>query len=259
LVPACGDGSSKGAGSLVHTLGFPEGVTGRHPRFSPDGSSIAYLRKEGDVEGVATMSVDGEDSATLTTDGNYLTAVTWTRDGSEIIYYGDLGIRAVPAAGGPGRFVVDAFAALDPDLSPEGDWLVYGENGGTMKLADLRATPAVEEDLGVFGSSPRFSPDGTFVAFHGSGTINLMNLGSRTVTELIASSNDFGGVDWFSDGQRLLAGTERGLEVLTLGPPLARTLINDQFALLSVDLSPDDRNVAYDVNGHPDLYIMTGL
>jgi hypothetical protein len=32
-------------------------------------------------------------------------------------------------------------------------------------------------------------------------------------------SNTLGRVDWFPDGARLLAGTERGVEIITLGPP----------------------------------------
>ena len=86
-----------------------------------------------------------------------------------------------------------------------------------------------------------------------------MNVASRTVTDVLDTSNDFGGVDWFSDGLRLLAGTDRGIEIVTLGPPVQRTLLKDVFALMDVDLSPDDGSVAYGVNGAAELYVLTGF
>jgi Tol biopolymer transport system component len=253
----CGGGTGGGGGGgAPQTLTFPTGVRGGSPRFGLDGSQIAYQREEGDGYGVAVMQVNGDDSRTLATDANYLTAMTWTRDGAEIIYYANNGIRAVPAAGGTGRLVVNAFAAMGPDLSPDGNSLVYGTNGGTMQLADLRSSPAVESDLGVEGRSPRFSPDGTRIAFFDGTRVALMDLGTKAVTSVVDSAADFGGVDWFRDGQRLLAGTDRGIEILKLGPPVERTLVKDVFALMDVDLSPDDHSVAYGVNGQPDLYVL---
>lgn len=260
LAAGCGGGSGAGShGGPSQTLSFPAGVSGGSPRFSPDGSQIAYQRQEGDGYGVAVVSASGGESRTLATDANYLTAMTWTADGREILYYANNGIRAVPVAGGAGRLVVNAFAAMGPDLSPDGKSLVYGTNGGTMRLADLRSSPAVETDLGVPGRSPRFSPDGSTIAFFDGTKIRRMDLGSKTVTDVVDSTADFGGVDWFSDGQRLLAGTDRGIEILRLGATVDRTLVADVFALMDVDLAPDDHRVAYGVNGQPDLYVLGGL
>ena len=243
----------------MRALTFPAGVRGGSPRFSPDGSLLAYLREEASAYAVAVMSPTGADSRTLASAGSYLTAMAWTANGAEIIYYADTGIRAVPADGGAGRQVVGAFAAIDPDLSPDGNRLAYGTNGGNLTLADLRPTPPVETDLGVPGSSPRFSRDGATLAFYGNGKLSLMNLATRTVTDVLDSSNDFGGVDWFSDGLRLLAGTDRGIEIVPLGPPVGRTLVRDVFALMHVDLSPDDGSVAYGINGTAELYVLTGF
>jgi WD40 repeat protein len=255
-----GAGGDGGGGSTsVLTLAFPLGIRGGSPRFSPDGTLLAYARGDGGTYQAAVMTPAGASSRMLASDGNYLTAMAWTSTGAELVYSGDSGIRAVPLAGGPGRLVVGAFAAVGPDLSPDGSSIVYGVNGGTMRLADLRATPAVESDLGVVGSSPRFSPDGSTIAFWGGGKVKLMDVASKAVTDVIDASNDFGGVDWFSDGQRLLAGTERGVEIVTLGATPGRTLLRDVFALLDVDLSPDDKSVAFGVNGQDDLYVLTGF
>jgi hypothetical protein len=259
-VSGCGGGGGSGSGGgTLRTLSFPAGVSGSSPRFSPDGSQIAYQRQEGSGYAVAVMATAGGESRTLATDGNYLTAMAWTRDGAEVIYYGDNGIRAVPAAGGTGRLVVNAFAAVGPDLSPDGNALVYGTNGGTMQWTDLRTSPAVENDLGVVGRSPRFSPDGATIAFYDGTKVRLMELATKATTDIVDSTADFGGVDWFRDGQRLLAGTDRGIEILKLGPPVERTLLKDVFALMDVDLAPDDRSVAYGINGQPDLSILSGF
>ena len=46
---------------------------------------------------------------------------------------------------------------------------------------------------------------------------------------------------------------------MTFGPPVTRTLVKDVFALMNVDLSPDDHSVAYGVNGADEIYVLTGL
>jgi Tol biopolymer transport system component len=254
-----GAGGSSGAVGSVRTLTFPAGIKGSSPRFSHDGALLAHVRYDGTNYNVAVMSTTGADARTLATDGDYLTAMAWTADDSEIFYYSTQGVRAVPLAGGKGRFIVNGFAAMDPDLSPDGKWLVYGENGATLKLVDLTLTTPVENDLGLYGRSPRFSPDGSTIAFWGDDKIQTLNLATKEVTDILATKNSFGGVDWFSDGRRLLAGTDQGIEILSLGSSIERKLLLDQFALLQVDLSPDDKSVAYGVNGRDELFVLTGF
>ena len=254
-----GGGGSPGGGN-VRTITFPAGVRGGSPRFSPDGTLLAYARDTGPLSELAVMSPTGADSRSLTSDGDYLLAMAWTADGTGIVYGStDAGIRAVPLAGGASRFVVDAFASTDPDLSADGRWLAYGLNGSTVHLADLGQTPPVVSDLGMYGGSPRFSPDGATLALWSDGKIRLLDLASRAVTDVIDSTNSFGRVDWFADGTRLMAGTDRGVEIITLGPPIERRLLVDNIAVIAVDLSPDGANVAYGSNGLPELYVLSGF
>lgn len=265
---SAGAGGSAGSGSggrtgsgLPRELTFPLGVRGTSPRFSPDGARLAYTRDEGDVTAVAVMSLPSADSRTIATDGDYLTAMTWSSDGTEVIYAAEDDIRAVPVAGGAARQVVNAFAAVGPDLSPDGKALAYGINGSNLRLADLSQTPPVITDLGTVGSAPRFSPDGRTIAYWSGDTLQIMELATHAATDVITGDSNigFGGVDWFKDGRRLLAGTDRGVEIVTLGPPVTRQLVRSTFALLDVDLSPDETQVAYAVNGQTSLFILSGI
>jgi len=257
-------GSGGGGGRHITTITFPAGIRGGSPRFSPDGTQLAYARDTGITTELAVMTTTGANSRSLTSDGDYLLSMVWTADGSEIIYGStDAGMRTVQVAGGPSQFLLDAFAAIDPDLSPDGRWLAYGLNGANLHLADLSQTPPVLTDLGSGANSPRFSPDGATLALIAGNEIQLLDIASGTPTTVLATNNPLGRVDWFPDGSRLLAGTERGVEIITLGPPGAaavqRQTIVDNAAVIDVDLSPNATSVAYTLNGSGEVSVLTGL
>lgn len=260
-----GGGSGGGNGNLhLHSITFPAGIRGGSPRFSPDGTQLAYARDTGTVTELAVMTTAGADSRSLTSDGDYLLSMVWTGDGSQVIYGStDAGMRTVPLSGGASQFLLDAFAAMNPDLSPDGRWLAYALNGANLHLADLSQNPPVTTDLGFSGDSPRFSPDGATLALIAGNDIQLLDIASRTSTTIFASNNPLGRVDWFPDGSRLLAGTERGIEIITLGPPgMAagqRQTILAAGAVIDVDLSPDGTSVAFAQNGSPEIVVLTGF
>jgi Tol biopolymer transport system component len=267
-----GPGGSGGVSGNRHlrTIAFPGGVWASSPRFSPDGAQLAYARNTGTnmltptVTELAVMTAAGADSRSLTSDGDDLLCMVWTADGSELLYGSkDTGMRLAQLSGGRSQFLFDTPDALDPDLSPDGRWLVYGLYDGHLQLVDLSQSPLVPSDLGFSANSPRFSPDGATLALVTASKIRLFDLASQTFTDVIDTNNPLGRVDWFPDGTRLLAGTERGIEIITLGPPAQRQTIGgasgSSTATRDVDLSPDATSVAYTREGDPEVFVLTGF
>jgi Tol biopolymer transport system component len=229
------------------------------PRYSSDGKQIAYLSRRDQTYEVAAMSSSGQNSRKLADGASYLTGFAWSSDDSKL-YFTAQKLMVVPSAGGAAQAVIDAFAGMDPDLSPDGKRLVYGVNGSYLQLVDLSVTPPTQRALPVKGSSPRFSPDGTQIAFQSENRIKRMLLADGTVTEVVDAEDFFASVDWFMDGKRLVVGTKAGIELvdLTVTPP-SRKLLFDPFAVMHVDLSPDELSIVYEVNGQADLRVLTGF
>ena len=261
-----GSGGSGGVGANRHRT-LPCGTPCASPRFSPDGTLLAYARDTGTAVELAVMTAAGADSRSLASDGDRLLTMAWTADGSELIYgTTETGMRTVPLSGGPSRLLLDVSEAINPDLSPDGRWLAYGVYTGHVHLADLSQNPPVLSDLGYVADSPRFSPDGATLALITFPKIQLLDLASRTRTEVIDTYNSLGRVDWFPDGTRLVAGTEHGVEIITLGPPVQRQVIAassggnfTQTYIRDVDVSPDGTSVAYAVEGGTQLFVLSGF
>jgi len=256
---ACGPGGGDGGdgGSSLRTLGA-EGTFVSSPRFSPDGQTLAFARAVNDAHEIALIGVDGSGLRQLAPAGTYLAATAWRADGSGVVFSSDAGIDEAAISGGTVTHLVDDFATLDPDLSADGAFLVYGINGGAMQWVEL-ATGA-SRVLASAGNSPRFSPDGTKIAFESGDQIHILTLADDSIKQVVETNTYLASVDWFSDGQRLVVSSDQGIEVVDLGTsPVTRTVIDDAFAAHYVDLSPDEKTVAYAVNGSTSIYLRSGF
>lgn len=242
--------------SLVE-IDFKDGANAHEPRFSPDGSTIAFMQSTqmSDSSELSVMDTAGDQRTMLAPTGTYLAGPAWTPDGKQIYFSADGGISVVAASGGAASVAVMDFAAMDPDISPDGKSLVYAVNGGTLRLVDL-ATPDSVKDLGESGTSPRFSPDGQSIAFESGEKIKLMALASGEVTDVVDTGTYLASVDWFPDGERLAITSDDGIEIVTLGASPERKLVRDEFASMDLDLSADGKAIAYTVNGQPSIYVL---
>jgi serine/threonine-protein kinase len=162
----------------VGTTLLPDTVADFYPRFSPDGKRLAITRED------AAMPVEVLDLATHTITGlrfgSYGTSLDWSPDGLQVICAG-LG-RAVtsrPANGTDGRTQynnpMETSGANLPvasiSMAPDGQHLLFGTGFGTVGFdlmsravhGDTALTPYVSTPANEV--SPRFSPDGRWVAY----------------------------------------------------------------------------------------------
>jgi Tol biopolymer transport system component len=255
-------GGYPGGGIVERTLSVEGQPRLVNPRFSPDGTRIAFVQLESEADSLAVMNANGTGHQVLGTMASYLTGFAWTADGSEL-YFSGTGVFRIPAEGGSLVEVLDwreGFASYSPDLSPDGTRLVFGVNGSTLRLVDLTQSPPAVQTLPMSGNSPRFSPDGQTIAYadKSASMIRLMDADGTHVRDVVPSDGFFASVDWFSDGQRLVATTDVGLEIVTLQTGQRRQL-RRAGAVMDIDLSADDSKLVFSINGQLPLYVMSGF
>lgn len=94
-------------------------------RFAPDGQRVACV-SSGAL--VVIELASGTATTVLPTGVPFIAGVDWYNDGQRLLVTTEDGIEAVTLAG-ERRMVVDAFAAVELDLSPDERELVYRQNG----------------------------------------------------------------------------------------------------------------------------------
>lgn len=257
----CGSDTDAGpSGSDPVEITFTDG-SGDAPRFSPDGTKIAFIKADakGDNYDLTVMTSAGEQPTKVAAAGSYLAGPAWAPDGKQIYFTADAGLSLVAASGGAVTVVADAFAATQPDVSPDGKSIVYASNGSSAAIVDL-ADPKMPKTLSVVATTLRFSPDGKSLAFVDTDDkIKLMDVASGMVTDVIDAGTYLASLDWFADGKRLAITSDKGIEIVTLGATPARSLVRDEFAAKSLDLSPDGKTIAYAVNGQSSIFLLTGF
>jgi Tol biopolymer transport system component/serine/threonine protein kinase len=169
-----------------------ESVGDRNPRFSPDGSAIAFVRASSaaptDDVYVLPINADGpsgNEPRRLTHHEQSIWGLDWTADGRRIVYSlgraGSTNLLTIPVSGGaPERLAVTGENATRLSISRTGSRLVYsrrlfdsniwripGPNSSDTKSAPSRVIASTQEDL-----DPQFSPDGANIVFESGRTGN---------------------------------------------------------------------------------------
>lgn len=158
----------------------------------------------------AVLTPDGEnnDSPAVSRDGRFL-AYSSEEDGMRDLY-----IKQIPG-GHPVRLTSDGAGNTTPDFSPDGTHIVFRSNrdgGGIYEIGAFGGEPRL---LARDGFNPKYSPDGTKVAFWigelevaasvpGNGTVWVIPTAggqpSRVGSALSTARNPL----WSPDGRRLL-------------------------------------------------------
>jgi dipeptidyl aminopeptidase/acylaminoacyl peptidase len=177
------------------------------PRWSPDGTQIAFTRDDAGTERMAIWIVDrdGADERKLTADDDAMHRdIAWSPDGRSIACVANIGgkrfcIQLIDGATGARRQLTDgAYEDARPRFSPDGTWILFESwRTGSRIEADLYVMPAGGGDAvkldtrgGMSGDSQlaSWSPDGRTIAFtssaRGRREIALVDLDGTTATRL---------------------------------------------------------------------------
>ncbi|MCB9690940.1 MAG: hypothetical protein H6736_03920 [Alphaproteobacteria bacterium] len=232
---------------------LPEGYTSfSAARFSTDGTSVAGMASTADADHL--VSVDLADGAVtvLHEEGlSYLTTTAW--QGGTLYWSGDGGIWRNPASP---ELVVDDFAVLAFDVSPDGAHIAWSTNGGTsLYLGSLTTVPVTGEETLASGSRPRFDPTSSALAYvdDDAGNHAWMSLDERVAGPLPLDVDYLGNADWVDDDTLLLLGVD-DIHSYTLGDA-APELVREAFAAMDLDVSPDGSQYLWNVNGQRQLFI----
>ncbi len=203
------------------------------PRFSPDGSAVAF-EWDGEDGRNRDIYIKRSGSAApfrLTSDPNDDEAPVWSPDGRQIAFVresdGGAAIYTVPSAGGAERRLIGIrgpayfLGELIPALtwSPDGKWLAFSqkatEDGPVrimlLSMETLEARPFSFPPSGFPGDFwPEFSPDGASIAFVRKMRVGVNDVWTQPVARTDANRlthKDYlscEGPAWTSDGQGIV-------------------------------------------------------
>jgi eukaryotic-like serine/threonine-protein kinase len=228
------------------------------PTFSPNGRELAFSRNE--VDGawhVWLVPADGGAGRQLTSGAQGEVYPRYTRDGESVVYHTwdkPRRVWRVARRGGPpDALTPDGLDATFGDLSPDGTTLAFvaTEDKEVERVYTLRVGEAKPRLLRSPASMPRWSPDGTWIAFSPdrsySGGVFIVHpdgTGERRLTQT------GGWPIWWPDGKRIGYRTVTGdatqqIESVTPdGLPAAPIEFRFENANNPFEISPDGRAMA---------------
>src|SRR5579859_1199719 len=160
-------------GSDQTRLTFDSGQSGifnSNPLWSPRGDLIEYEKSvDGQDDNLWVMRPDGSDPRPLTSDGGFKVSVSWSPDGTRLVYARNEStgsrIYTVGLDGTPPRAVSPA-GEYDsyPAWSPDGSQIAFAAPTLTVMNADGSNRHQVSD---LPAQNPAWSPDGSHIAFAG--------------------------------------------------------------------------------------------
>jgi Tol biopolymer transport system component len=149
-----------------------------HPLFSPDGRSVAFIRRRASVNDIYTVPTSGGKSKRVTYDNREVDGLAWTQDGAEIVYSSlragtDTLWRISASGGNPRRIAPSGLNAGEVAISRRAHRLAYtalkyDSNIWRFPVRGDRVSRRVSKQLIAStqkDDSPQYSPDGKRITF----------------------------------------------------------------------------------------------
>ncbi len=171
---------------------FTDSTLDGYPAYSPDGRWLAFLSERSGTRQLWLLPRAGGPPQALTTDAEdvYLGPLSWLPDSRGVLYTGAGKIRVAPLSGGVARtieFDVDLTVArwrglrrpvlpepgerrrvrgiFNPELSPDGRRIVFAALGDLWVVDATGGVPRRLTRTPIDEARPRWSPDGTRLAY----------------------------------------------------------------------------------------------
>jgi DNA-binding winged helix-turn-helix (wHTH) protein/Tol biopolymer transport system component len=198
---------------------FLGGISAEFLSFSKDGSQIAYVTYPDGI--LWRAKPDGTERVQLTTPPMHPVLCRWSPDGTRILFSAQrdsthFGLYAELAQGGnPGPIVAaeNGIGQVDGDWSPDGHKIVYNVDPPSLRIFDLDAhkTSRIPDSDGLY--SPRWSPDGRYIAVmtSSSDALKLFDLQTYHWSTLVEQMGYWGYPTFSHDGRFLYALNNSGL------------------------------------------------
>jgi len=196
------------------------------PRWSPDGTKIAYLVNNNNNTDIYIMNADGSAKYPLTTTPDQEWSPAWSPDGEWILYevhrtLNESNLAVIPAIGGTPILLThtphpDHEAIWSPDGTQiafrrsfsDGEWDLYLLTLPDDLSGEIPAPTVLTDEPGQ-EESPVWSHDGERIAFvsqnsAGNADIYIMNADGSSPVQITDSIEREFGLMWSSDGTQLL-------------------------------------------------------
>lgn len=242
------------------------------PRFSPDGEWIAFTRSAGPAyaQDLYIVSPSARSIRRLTQCQRLVHGCAWEPDGRHLIFAArpatDLSLWRVSLDGRPPVWVPTLGGnASNPEISPAGDWMLYEETALNYDIwsVDLAGSTGEEtREAVLIGSTrqdyaPRFSPDGSRVAFLSNRSGHREIWVARSDGTSAHPVTDFGGAQvlrpcWSPDGKTLACSVFLGsfavLHCVDTASGTVRAIAPAEHHQLAAGWTSDGASILYNAN-----------
>ncbi len=209
---------ASGGGESLRLTSGP--ATDEWPRFSPDGTKVAYCSNATGNSDLFIVPVDGGDPVALTDNPKDDFYHAWAPDGSGLVFTsersGNRDIWFLPIEGGdPTQITKSPGTDDDASYSPDGGLIAYdSDRGGNQDVWIMTSEGEIVRQVtsgADIDQTPFWSPDGKMIAFEKMrGQEHILYVISSEGGDEMMISPDGEHPTWSSDGSKILFSTERG-------------------------------------------------